>query len=83
MMLLPCPWCGPRNVTEFRYGGSAGTRPAPATATPEQWRRYLYIQRNPQGWDTETWYHSAGCRRYFTAERNTATNEARAGEATA
>lgn len=83
MMLLPCPWCGPRNVTEFRYGGSAGTRPDPGTTTPEQWRRYLYMQPNRRGWDTESWYHSAGCRRFFTAERNTATNEVRTGEATA
>ncbi|HEX9342090.1 MAG TPA: sarcosine oxidase subunit delta, partial [Actinomycetota bacterium] len=24
MLLLPCPWCGPRDEAEFRYGGQAG-----------------------------------------------------------
>ena len=80
MMLLPCPWCGPRAATEFRFcgeAGAAGARPDPATATPGQWRRYLYVHANPRGWSTESWYHGSGCRRYFTAERNTLTNEIR------
>ena len=24
MLLIPCPCCGPRDATEFRYGGQAG-----------------------------------------------------------
>jgi heterotetrameric sarcosine oxidase delta subunit len=77
MMQLPCPWCGPRNVTEFRYCGETTTRPDPATATPEQWRAYLYLHRNPRGPVAESWYHTAGCRRYFRAERDTVSNEIR------
>ena len=23
MLLIPCPWCGPRDEVEFRYGGEA------------------------------------------------------------
>ncbi|MGZ8625813.1 MAG: sarcosine oxidase subunit delta, partial [Actinomycetota bacterium] len=23
MLLIPCPWCGPRDEVEFRYGGQA------------------------------------------------------------
>ena len=76
-MLLPCPWCGPRNATEFRFGGAAGTRPDPATTRPEQWRHYLYFHTNPRGWQTESWYHAAGCRRFLTVERNTLTHEVR------
>jgi sarcosine oxidase subunit delta len=76
-MLLPCPWCGPRTATEFRFGGAAGTRPDPATTTPEQWRHYLYFHTNPRGWQTESWYHAAGCRRFLTVERNTLTHEVR------
>lgn len=75
MMLLPCPWCGPRNAGEFRYVGEAGPRPDPAAATPEEWRRYLYLHANPCGPVRETWYHRAGCRRYLAVERDTATNE--------
>ncbi len=35
----------------------------------------------PADWITETWYCRGGCRRYFTIERNTATNEIRGQEA--
>lgn len=77
-MLLPCPWCGPRNVQEFHQVGEVLTRPDVPTTTPEEWRDYLFIRDNPQGWTTEQWYHRAGCRRYFVAERHTVTNEVRA-----
>ncbi|MFC5995746.1 sarcosine oxidase subunit delta [Pseudonocardia hispaniensis] len=78
MMLLTCPWCGPRNSTEFRFRGESHARPHPDTATPGQWRDYLYFATNPRGWSRETWYHGSGCRRYFTVERHTESNELRA-----
>lgn len=77
MILLPCPHCGPRNVSEFRYAGEASARPDPNATTPEEWRAYLYMKRNPAGWTTEKWFHGTGCRRYFTVERHTVTNEVR------
>ena len=82
-MLLPCPWCGPRHATEFRFHGAVGTRPDPATTTPEQWRRYLYLHDNPRGWQTESWYHGSGCRRFLTVERDTLTHEVRSARDTA
>lgn len=75
MMLLPCPWCGPRNVTEFRYAGERHVRPDPGATTPQEWRHYLYTKANPAGRVTESWYHRAGCRKYFGIERDTRTNE--------
>lgn len=75
MMQIPCPWCGPRNATEFRHQGEAKKRPEVASASPEEWRRYLYFRVNPCGWVDESWYHSAGCRRYFPLRRNTLSNE--------
>lgn len=77
MMLLDCPWCGPRNASEFRYVGEQTARPDPATADPQAWRTYLHARANPAGWTTETWLHRAGCRRFFVAERHTVTNEVR------
>lgn len=74
MLLMPCPWCGPRNVSEFHHLGEALERPDPNQATPRQWRSYLYTRANPAGPTTETWYHRAGCRRYFKARRDTVTN---------
>ena len=33
MLLIPCPWCGPRSQIEFTYGGDAtSTRPTPRCA---------------------------------------------------
>ncbi len=77
MITIDCIHCGPRNASEFRYLGESGRRPDPNSATPEQWRHYLYFHRNPAGWTTERGLHRAGCRRFLVIERNTATNEIR------
>ena len=77
MILIPCPHCGERNASEFRYVGESKKRPDPVAANQEEWRAYLYLKNNPAGWATETWYHRAGCRRFFAAERHTVTNEIR------
>ncbi|MBA2312599.1 MAG: sarcosine oxidase subunit delta [Actinobacteria bacterium] len=78
MILLPCPYCGPRNASEFRYIGEQGERPDPNQAAPSAWRSYLYVQSNEAGWVIETWWHASGCRRYLIVERETVTNEVRA-----
>jgi heterotetrameric sarcosine oxidase delta subunit len=75
MILLPCPWCGDRDASEFRYAGEVVPRPDPAAATRQEWRDYLYLRENRRGWVTERWYHRAGCRRYVVVERDTSTNE--------
>ncbi len=78
MILLPCPWCGPRSAGEFGYVGETRARPDPQTTTPAEWRDYLYLRRNAAGWTTERWYHRMGCRRYLVLERDCTTNEVRA-----
>jgi heterotetrameric sarcosine oxidase delta subunit len=78
MILVSCPYCGPRNASEFRWCGEVKPRPDSNRATPEQWRDYLYLKANGAGWITETWYHREGCGRYFRTERHTLTNEIRA-----
>ncbi len=78
MIMLPCPWCGARAGSEFRYSGEVIDRPDPGTTTAAQWRDYLYLRDNPRGWVTEWWYHRAGCRKYFTIDRDTRTDETRA-----
>jgi heterotetrameric sarcosine oxidase delta subunit len=77
VLLIPCPWCGPRNETEFHYGGEAGVAyPAdPAALTDSEWGRYLFVRANPKGVWSERWQHAAGCRRWFSVRRDTATNE--------
>lgn len=77
MILVPCPWCGPRDSGEFRHIDEVVARPDPVSATPEEWRSYLYTRDNLRGWSRETWYHRMGCRRYIKIERHTLTNETR------
>jgi len=72
--LLRCPQCGPRDVYEFRWGGAQSRRPEPG-APEDAWSRYLYLRRNEAGPQREWWYHRAGCRRWFLAERDTRSNE--------
>jgi sarcosine oxidase subunit delta len=76
MLLIPCPWCGPRPQNEFRYGGQAGLiRPAdPASVDDAVWTGYLYLRDNPRGRHTERWRHLHGCGRFFECVRDTATD---------
>jgi sarcosine oxidase subunit delta len=78
VILLPCPYCGPRNASEFRYVGELATRPDQNATGIDEWRAFLYMRDNPAGWTTETWYHRAGCRQHFTLERHAVTNEVHA-----
>lgn len=78
MILLDCPFCGPRNVGEFAHLGELTSRPDPADTTPEAWRSYLYLRDNRAGVVVERWLHRAGCRRYFDAARDTRDNTVRA-----
>ena len=77
MLLIDCPFCGPRNENEYHYGGQAHVAyPAePAALSDEEWGAYLFIRDNPKGPFAERWCHTAGCRRWFNLVRNTATNE--------
>ncbi|WP_410540061.1 sarcosine oxidase subunit alpha family protein [Streptomyces sp. KL2] len=77
MLLIPCPWCGLRDEAEFHYGGQAHVSypQDPASLSDEEWARYLFFRDNPKGPFAERWSHTAGCRRWFNAVRDTATNE--------
>ncbi|MGW3097517.1 sarcosine oxidase subunit delta family protein [Streptomyces sp. NPDC001102] len=77
MLLISCPWCGPRDESEFHYGGQAHVPypEDPSALTDEEWARYLFFRANPKGPFAERWSHATGCRRWFNAVRDTATNE--------
>ena len=51
MLLIECPWCGPREDSEFAYGGQADiVRPNPSeSASDAQWADYLFMRTNPRG----------------------------------
>jgi sarcosine oxidase subunit delta len=71
MLMIDCPWCGPREQTEFSCGGEAHiVRPAaPDSLTDEQWADYLFMRKNTRGPHLEQWVHTYGCRRWFNEER--------------
>jgi sarcosine oxidase, subunit delta len=73
MLLIRCPWCGPREETEFSYGGEAHiVRPKdPNALSDEEWADYLFMRTNKRGIHDEQWCHSAGCRRWFEVIRDT------------
>jgi sarcosine oxidase subunit delta len=81
VLLIPCPHCGLRNVSEFRYGGemlNSPPAPDPVLSREEagrEWRRYVYLRTNAAGPQEEWWFHRAGCRRWFTLRRDTLTNQ--------
>ncbi|PQZ88186.1 sarcosine oxidase subunit delta [Arthrobacter sp. MYb227] len=80
MMLIDCPWCGPRNETEYGYGGEAHVAyPAdPSALNDNEWAKFLFYRKNPKGLFAERWVHAAGCRRWFNAVRDTVTYEFKA-----
>lgn len=77
MLLIRCPWCGPRDEIEFRYGGQAHVAypSAPDALSDDEWADFLFMRDNPKGAFAERWFHTAGCRRWFDAVRDTATYE--------
>lgn len=76
-MRIPCPWCGDRDLAEFRSGGQADrVRPEhPEGTSDEQWADYLFYRDNPKGPHRERWVHAWGCRQWFIVVRDTATHE--------
>jgi sarcosine oxidase, subunit delta len=77
MLLIDCPWCGPRDDAEFHYGGEAHiARPkTPDALSDAEWTAYLFLRENPKGTHLERWSHSHGCRRWFNAVRDTVSHE--------
>lgn len=78
MLLIQCPHCGPRDEIEFHAGGEGHRiRPVdPMALDDAEWADFLFMRRNQRGPQTERWYHAAGCRRWFTIERDSVTHAA-------
>ena len=75
-MLIPCPFCGSRDSSEFRSGGESHIqRPGPAESVgDEAWGTYLFHRANPKGAHAERWLHQGGCGQWFNVLRDTATH---------
>ncbi len=74
-MIITCPYCGPRDLSEFAYQGDGNrTRPDPASTDQEAWNAYVYERLNPAGDHNEIWQHAGGCRAHLAVIRNTLTH---------
>ena len=80
MLLISCPHCGPRNESEFQYGGPARiARPDSSNGDTdamddEQWVDYITVPNNPMGPVDEKWWHVRGCGAWLTLSRDTVTH---------
>jgi sarcosine oxidase, subunit delta len=75
MLTIACPWCGPRDETEFGYGGEAHiVTPSDSDSLSDAaWAEYLFMRTNRKGLHFERWVHASGCRRWFNLARDTTT----------
>jgi heterotetrameric sarcosine oxidase delta subunit len=73
MMLIDCPYCGPRNEDEFYCAGQAHVdRPTdPAATDAAEWGAYLFARANTRGLYAERWCHRFGCEQWFNLARDT------------
>ena len=74
MKLLHCPLNGPRNISEFTYGGEVHAMPDPDACESREWAEYIFFDENRAGIVTEWWCHTATSF-WFLADRNTVSDE--------
>jgi sarcosine oxidase subunit delta len=74
MKIMNCPLNGPRNISEFVWGGDVKAMPDPAACSDREWTDHLFIEENIAGIVHEWWLH-APTNFWFIARRNTITDE--------
>jgi sarcosine oxidase, subunit delta len=74
MLLIECPWCGPRGELEFSFGGPSHVERPPESVSDAIWAKYLHTRENPKGLHLERWRHTHGCRQWFNVARDTVTH---------
>ncbi len=74
MKIIHCPLNGPRNISEFVYGGEVVDMPDPASASDAEWADHVFLENNTRGVVREWWLHVATAY-WFIAERDTANEE--------
>lgn len=71
-MMIDCPCCGRRYLSEFSYEGDATVvRPDEHCSLDNQaWYRYVYARVNAREKQAELWQHNQGCRQFFVLIRD-------------
>ena len=73
MKILHCPLNGPRNISEFVYGGQVKPMPNPESATDTEWAAYVFYENNSIGVVREWWLHAPSSY-WFIVERHNGTD---------
>ncbi|MFC4311598.1 sarcosine oxidase subunit delta [Steroidobacter flavus] len=73
-MRIHCPFCGPRDWSEFSSLGDASVR-RPHPSASGEFVDAVYMRGNPAGRHEELWYHAFGCRGWLRVTRDTRTHE--------
>ena len=79
MLLIPCPHCGPRDQSEFSYGGLRSPLPA-LDAPTRDWHAAVHHRPGAASLCEELWYHDAGCECWITVRRDLATHDILPGD---
>jgi len=75
MLRIPCPYCGTRDESEFRFGGESHVERPGLEVSDAEWADYLFNRNNPKGLHYERWCHTYGCSQWFNVVRDTLTHE--------
>ena len=73
MLLIDCPYCGPRAQSEFSYERTVDSVIQP-DADPAEAMASLFSRSNPRGLDEEIWRHTYGCRAWLVMTRHRTTH---------
>ena len=74
MKIMNCPLNGPRNISEFVYGGEVKPMPDMVNCSDKEWAEYVFYYDNTIRIVQEWWFHSPSGY-WFIAERHTASDE--------
>ena len=74
MKIMICPLNGPRNISEFSYGGELKTMPDQNTCSNEEGEDYVFNKSKIAGVVLEWWMHTPSSY-WFIAERHTVSDE--------
>jgi len=75
MLRIPCPYCGTRDESEFRFGGESHVERPGLDVSDADWADYLFNRNNPKGLHYERWCHTYGCGQWFNVARDTVTHD--------
>lgn len=74
MKIMHCPLNGPRNISEFTYGGQVLAMPDPERCSDREWSHYVFYADNTIGVVREWWQHTASSY-WFIAERHNGSDD--------